>query len=96
MDILRMMICQKSYCRKEKRIRFSVTIMPPCWHIRAVTGFKKDILRTNSVKLIAKIMLRRMSRTRPSFGTSKNFSFLDQKYKTIVSVYKSTTPNAIS
>ena len=66
--------------------------MPAYWHMRAVTGFKKDILLTNSVKLIAKMMLRKISMTRPPLGTSKIGSFLYQKYKIIVSVWTKMTP----
>ena len=95
-DILRIMTYQTSCYFNKMRVRFSVTIMPACWHMSALTGFKNDMLRTNRVKDIAKMMLRRASRTRPSLGTSMKASYFDLKYRTIVRVYNSTTPKAIS
>ena len=54
--------------------------------MRELTGFKKDILRTNRVNDMAKIMLRKMSNTLPPLGTLSSPRFFDLKKSSMVSV----------
>ena len=70
-EILTTTTFQTIHQRSSVRIRFSVTTIPDSWHITALTGFKKDIDRTNRQKLRANIRLRSTSKTLPSYGTSK-------------------------
>ena len=81
-----MIICQTGYWRSKNLVKFSATTIPACWHMSELTGFKKDILRTNRVKDMAKIILRKVSNTLPSLGTLNNPRFFDLKKSSMVSV----------